>query len=537
MHQATLRTTIGNRHQVCQRFLIKLWVCKWEGLPPSQSCNTFPVEPLSWSLHVLISYLCFSYCQVVELHEKATDYKQRTRGNYFSWEKLAQLDLPQLDGKPTRTSSSTLTSSSATSPVSGSRSSTPEPGDDVARRGGAATPTHHAPDPGRALAQRPHGAAELKVDDVELTEDTLANQHDDQEREVPHTLPPSQSLRPPPSHSPPPVSRLLRAPPIRPKASHGRLPTPELARQQTADPDAANRHHLDRTTPTKGSLLASIPPSLHLMGGSRRPHPTGRNMPTLGSRGAVPPPRKSQHPCVMSARRAILRDDHGSKDRAHPPPIRSRADILSRTVPPSQPMSTRPAPITTETAPLYPVSQPMSTTKATSRYPSTQPVSTIESAPRHTYSSTRPVSNTEVAPQYLSTRPASRTLTSDPVPRSIAARPLSCCAGNTCDTCGASLHVPSHIAPGHAPRPTDVKSRQTEAINHASLHIPDHIHKGASSTPATTAPGYTRTSSAHPLIQSQNCALSLSSLSLSSSCSVASGILERARHRHDNFWS
>ena len=262
-------------------------------------------------------------------------------------------------------------------------------------------------------------------------------------------------------------------------SSRGRVPTPELALHQEVDP-SINRHHLDMTTPSKGTILTS-------------------SYPGNTSRACQEEDRVTKPTNIEQGKGLTL---PLQKPRGHlhkkPPVARAAPSVAKATAP----VTKRAASVTKATrAPVAKVHiLPSKAVPGTSRATQTQAHSTPLEVPRLNIPRSKmsspsldPPTRTTCVTCGASSQP--KTLPLSAVPSSVA----------DCQICRSALHSSKSL-------PRYSLSPKNPTGTHSVSHTPKADH-----TP--------------PFKDSDQ--FSVSSMS---SCSIASDILERAKYRRDNFW-
>ena len=291
------------------------------------------------------------------------------------------------------------------------------------------------------------------------------------------------------------------------RKSEGQPPTPELQHQVVVQPGISH-HHINRTSPSKRPVLTSVPQT--------KTNPSVQKEPLL--------PYKPKPPVLIYCK---------PKPTSPPKLVSSRRPVHPKTIPSS-------------TVPAVPqITLPRSHHSTPVKYTShTQPV--ISSSSTLPFQSTKPSSTCTLCG---CNKPSTSNTTKS------HAKPCDICNGpkHSCDTCGVSLK-PTGTLKSSASADCEIcqsvltqyKSRYPPPQKHtnslstgpAQKHTPRLTsgppQRHTTTTPATTQPPSSRP---HHYTIPQDDSFSLSPLSLSSNCSVASDILERAQRRRDNFWS
>lgn len=265
---------------------------------------------------------------------------------------------------------------------------------------------------------------------------------------------------------------------------------------------------LERTTPVKEGLLSSTTPELNSSSLNSSPS------------SSVPTHRRYMAPIYPSTSRSQFRS---SSPPANPPlekiPQPARSTAYSRQLP----ISTR---ITIKPSTVQPERSPPSNTRP-------QPVPQLDIHRTKPPSRRLPLSSSgqsysRPTPPSHSTRPPPPP---SPPPPSSLSRPLHPASQtrhseNSCATCGAKLH---HVGPTVNAQPP-----------HLQTVLP--VNTFASTRPGSQYRPSQYSNIAHSRavehsrpLEADN--VSVSSLSFSSNCSVASQVLQRARERRDRFWT
>ena len=292
------------------------------------------------------------------------------------------------------------------------------------------------------------------------------------------------------------------------RKSKEQAPIPELQHQVVVQPGISH-HHINRTSPSKNPVLTSIPQT--------KTNPNVKKEPLL--------PYKPKPPVLIYGK---------PKPTAPSKLVSSRQPVHPKTIPNS-------------TVPAVPqITLPRSHHSTPVKYtPHTQPV----------------ISSSSTLPFQSSTKPSSTCTLCGCNKASTAnttkphAKPCDICNGAkpSCGTCGVSLK-PTGTLKSSASEDCEIcqsvltqyKSKYPPPRKHtnslstepAQKHI-SHLTSGPPQRHTTTTPATMQPPSSYPHQYTipQDDSFSLSPLSLSSNCSVASDILERAQRRRDNFWS